>query len=284
MVIEKHLIGQLDVYGKLMEINHPYLPKLYEATFENGNTHIVEEYIEGGSIGTIKAGATQISKWFYQLCHVLKFLHSHGILHRDIKPSNILIGKDGHIRLIDFDAARQTKEASEAESDTRLLGTRGYAPPEQYGFSQTDVRADVYSLGITLQELTKGQKKCGKWKRFIHKCTRLEPKHRYRSVAALQRAIFYQKLRRYILYPICSLFALYIVGAIGITTWGYSTNSQLKPYVDIAFGSVGNLVFSQVPIEEYRDSPVILEEFTGNVQQHCAKEGVVSNTNKKWRN
>ena len=86
-----------------------------------------------------------------ELCEVLVFLHGYGIIHRDIKPSNLLLAPDGHIRLIDFDAAREGKPS--ADNDTRLLGTRGYAPPEQYGFAQTDSRADIYAAGVTMKQL-----------------------------------------------------------------------------------------------------------------------------------
>ena len=79
-------------------------------------------------------------KILLQLYDGLKELHEQNIIHRDIKPSN-LIFQGGLIRLIDFDAARIFKSGKEA--DTKLLGTRGYAPPEQYGSNQTDIAADV---------------------------------------------------------------------------------------------------------------------------------------------
>ena len=130
IAMEKHLTGHLDIYEKLQKLQHPYLPKIYDVRFEESETVVTEEYITGGSLVNITAGEKQLKRWFYEICDILSFLHKHRILHRDLKPANILLGGDGHIRLTDFDAARQEKP--NAASDTRLLGTRGYAPPEQY--------------------------------------------------------------------------------------------------------------------------------------------------------
>ncbi len=115
------------------------------------DTTVIEEYIEGKLPHPAKLSRKQFKKIVTELCIVLSFIHEKGIIHRDIKPSNILLAQDAHIRLSDFDAARLYK--NEQEQDTRLLGTRGYAPPEQYGFNQTDERTDIYSLGVTLNQL-----------------------------------------------------------------------------------------------------------------------------------
>ena len=138
MAVEKHLQGNFRIYEQLQALSHSYLPQLYAVSYTEDETIVWEEYITGKSLERIPATEKQVTKWLFELCDVLRFLHQHHILHRDIKPSNLLLGSDGHIRLIDFDAAREEKE--QAEMDTRLLGTRGYAPPEQYGFAQTDER------------------------------------------------------------------------------------------------------------------------------------------------
>ena len=78
---------------------------------------------------------------------------------------------DGGVKLIDFDAARVCKERK--ETDTVLLGTEGYAPPEQYGFAQTDARSDIYALGITLKALLLDNYR-GSLNRIIEKATRLK--------------------------------------------------------------------------------------------------------------
>lgn len=127
MAVEKRLQGNFRIYEQLQALPHLYLPKLYAVSYTEDETIVWEEYITGKSLEQIPATEKQVTKWLFELCDVLRFLHQHHILHRDIKPSNLLLGSDGHIRLIDFDAAREEKE--QAEMDTRLLGTRGYAPP-----------------------------------------------------------------------------------------------------------------------------------------------------------
>lgn len=134
--VRKKLEGQHSVYSKLQSLSHPNLPKVYETVLSGDFTIVVEEYIEGKPLGSTELSEKQFLCVVGELCGVLEYLHGRGIIHRDIKPSNLMMADDGHIRLIDFDAARMPKE--EQEQDTHLLGTRGYAAPEQYGFAQTD--------------------------------------------------------------------------------------------------------------------------------------------------
>lgn len=104
-----------------------------------------------------------------------------------IKPSNVLIAPDGHIRLIDLDASRYYDDSK--DSDTRYLGTKGYAPPEQFGYSQTNATADIYSLGVTLKNVLGEKAEKRKFSRIIRKCTEFDPKNRYPSAAAVKKAL-----------------------------------------------------------------------------------------------
>lgn len=90
------------------------------------------------------------------LCDILHKLHGNlpPIIHRDIKPSNIIFSSDGVVKLIDFNAARELR--AEQNEDTRLMGTRRFAAPEQYGFGQSDPRTDIYALGITFYYMLTG--------------------------------------------------------------------------------------------------------------------------------
>lgn len=81
-----------------------------------------------------------------------------------------MLTRDGVIRLIDFGISRIAKDDS--ATDTNFLGTRGYAPPEQYGFGQTDARSDIYSLGVTAQRLL-GKNYTGWMKKIITRCTKI---------------------------------------------------------------------------------------------------------------
>lgn len=187
--IQKMLKGQCPVYLTLQNCQHPYLPKLYMVSVEDDVTMIVEEYIEGQVLGSRELSEKQFLSIVRDLCSVLDFIHKKGIIHRDIKPSNIILAKDGHIRLIDFDVARMPKK--DVDRDTRLLGTRGYAPPEQYGFAQTDERTDIYALGITLEQILGKGIKRPYYKRIIRKCINLDPDKRYQSVRQVKHAFFH---------------------------------------------------------------------------------------------
>lgn len=101
----------------------------------------------------------------------------------------------------------------ELEQDTELLGTRGYAPPEQYGFAQTDARADIYALGVTLKQLLGEKARKPRYRRVIQKCTNLDPDKWYRSVRQVRRAFF--GVRRHALCGTAAvlLFALLCFGA-----------------------------------------------------------------------
>lgn len=186
MFIRKRLAGKHPIYQILQDVRHPCLPKLYEVIVSEDSTTVIEEYIDGQSPGSVGLSEKQFLQVVRELCSVLEFLHGKGIVHRDIKPSNIILTADGHVYLIDFDAARMPK--AEAEQDTRLLGTRGYAPPEQYGFAQTDERADIYALGATLEQLLTEKSRKTRYKKVIWKCMNLDPDKRYQSVREVKRA------------------------------------------------------------------------------------------------
>ena len=125
------------------------------------------------------------------LCQGLWVLHSMAAVHRDIKPENVILrGLDAV--LIDFDAARLHKP--QAETDTQVLGTTGFAAPEQYGLSQSDTRTDIYSLGVLMNVMLTGKhpsKKLaeGRIGRVIQRCTQVSPAKRYKTVLHLMEAL-----------------------------------------------------------------------------------------------
>lgn len=211
--VRKILKGQCHIYKTLRNYQHSCLPKIYEVILSDTSTTIIEEYIEGQSLGSAELSEKQLIAAFKELCSVLEFLHGKGIIHRDIKPSNIIHAKDGHIRLIDFDAARMPKD--DLEQDTRLLGTRGYAPPEQYGFAQTDARADIYALGITMKQLLLEKAQKPRYRRIIQKCTNLNPDDRYQSVRQVRRALTCWDSR---VWYGCAAILLIVVLCFGVNT------------------------------------------------------------------
>ena len=188
--IRKTVNGTGLPYRALAQMNINGLPKIYYCAEADGKTYVVEEYINGvnlqdeleqGRVFTEKQ-VLQIALW---LCDVLFAIHSKGILHRDIKPGNIIL-QNGSVWLIDFGAAKTV--SGDKTQDTRILGTPGFAPPEQYGFSTTDTRSDIYALGKTMQALL-GEKYNGKIKGVIAKCTQFDPQKRIASVAELKKLL-----------------------------------------------------------------------------------------------
>ena len=94
--------------------------------------------------------------------------------------------------LIDFDAARFHK--LEAENDTQILGTTGFAAPEQYGLSQSDLRADIYAVGILINVMLTGEHPSrhlveGRMGRIVDRCTHVNPQRRYKNVLRLMEAL-----------------------------------------------------------------------------------------------
>ncbi len=193
VLVRKRLKGKHLVYELLKDCSHPYLPKLYEVEVSEDYTTVIEEYIEGETWDREKLSGKQFRQVAGELCSVLEFLHTRGIIHRDIKPSNVIFAQDGHLRLIDFDASRTLRDG--AEQDTMLLGTRGFAPPEQYGFTQTDQRADIYALGVTLEQFLGKSILKRHYKRVLQKCRNLDPDRRYQSVSQVRKALFPEQNR-----------------------------------------------------------------------------------------
>jgi len=178
-------------YKTMKEISTPLCPKILYVSEDDNETVVIEEFIHGKSLADIlkERGSlpeTDIKNILLQLCDGLMVLHKNGIIHRDIKPSNLILEHGGAVRLIDFDAARTIKNG--AKEDTRLLGTKGYAPPEQFGYGQTDERSDIYSLGVTMRK-TLGEDYNGYLNRILSKCAEIDPAKRYQSAFDLKDAV-----------------------------------------------------------------------------------------------
>src|SRR5215472_4166087 len=143
----------------LVQLKHPNLPDVSDFFEESGKAYLVMEFIEGKTLEKEQEDAggpldeNRVMGWALQLCDVLGYLHTQPqpIIFRDMKPSNVMITRSGQIKLIDFGIARIFK--STAAKDTTSLGSRGYAPLEQYGRGQSDARSDIYALGATLYDL-----------------------------------------------------------------------------------------------------------------------------------
>lgn len=191
----------------LCALSHKGLPKL-EAVFENGDSRFtLWEYVDGIPLDQYLSehpiSREQIIDISTKLCDILTFLHTQPepIIHRDIKPSNIILDpRDQAVTLIDFGISRKYIEG--ATRDTVYLGTQKFAPPEQYGFTQTDCRADLYALGVLLRYMLTGETDSNieirdkELDRIVRKCSAFSPDKRYKCAAALKRALISAKKRK----------------------------------------------------------------------------------------
>ena len=140
----------------LSSLQHPNLPRVYDSFEEQGRSYLVMEFIEGITLSEqvrrmrgLPLPTELVLEYALQLCNVLSYLHNQrpSIIFRDLKPANVMVTPKGEIFLIDFGIARHFKEGQSV--DTEAFGTKGYMAPE-VGIRQTDARADLYSLGVTL--------------------------------------------------------------------------------------------------------------------------------------
>jgi len=196
----------------LKRLDHPSLPRIVDIIEDSQKIYVVMDYVEGESLDKVlnlygAQSQEQVIDWAKQLCGVLNYLHSSNppIIYRDMKPANVVLQPSGNIKLLDFGIAREYKD--QKIEDTVSLGTKGYAAPEQFGGKgQTDVRTDIYCLGVTLYHLVTGRNPCeppyelypirqwnpnlsGGFERIIQKCTQLNPVDRYQSCAELIYAL-----------------------------------------------------------------------------------------------
>ena len=185
-----------DVYEQLASVRIEGVPAVKECVADEGKLIVVEEYVQGRSLKQVldEQGLLNEEQAYdiaVQLADILVRLHQlePAIVHRDIKPSNIIIENNGHVNLIDFNAARHVN--ADKNEDTRMLGTVYFAAPEQFGFGQSDERTDIYGLGATINYIMTGDKpgagiaEC-RFSDILKKCLMVDAKDRYQSAAELR--------------------------------------------------------------------------------------------------
>lgn len=195
-VIVRYIKDGIDIYEKLLRIKSDFLPQIYEVARGDDEAIVMEEYIEGMSVGDVlqgglytEEGVTQICR---SVCDALSVLHYNGIIHRDVKPDNIMVTNTGDVKLIDFNASKEYKE--ESAKDTRVLGTTGFAAPEQYGISQSDARTDIYAVGVLINVMLTGEHPSkvmcdGRMKKIVMKAVSINPNDRYQDCSELKAAL-----------------------------------------------------------------------------------------------
>ena len=188
----------------LRKLSFPGIPK-YVAQYENNTMLcVVRTYVIGLPLNEYatqqRPTPEQSVQIATQICDILAYLHSltPPVIHRDIKPQNIIIDAENKPWLIDFGISREY-DASAAK-DTRYFGTVDFAPPEQYGFSQTDNRTDIFSLGVLLGWLLTGESQprkampklgSARLQKIVKTCTELTPDRRYASAQQVKKALLH---------------------------------------------------------------------------------------------
>lgn len=195
-IAKKIHIDETPIYKALMGVENPNLAKIFTLTTIDSDFFAIEEYINGTTLKELveinPLSHEQIKKITLDICNGLRSLHNLGIVHRDITPSNIMIDNMGNAKIIDYGISRFIK--ANQVVDTQILGTPGFAPPEQYGFNQTNSASDVYSVGILINYMATGKlpnekKAIGFWGQIVTKATEIDSVNRYSDIISLENAI-----------------------------------------------------------------------------------------------
>ena len=232
-----------------------------------------------------------------QLIEVIKYLHNpeRNIVYRDIKPDNIIIDHEDNLYLIDLETIRTYKK--EQESDTVAIVTKGYAAPEQYGYSQTDGRADIYSIGATLFYMLLGKplvtfwlnsleqsknldvdynRLSKKWRYIINKCTKFNPDDRYENISKLEKdilgnklSLFFQMISVKLIRNKMSILAIIFMVILGYSYWninnGGNANIEQQSRDYLTFERMLSMSFNKP--KDILNKPDSDEEMITNVEK-----------------
>ena len=197
------LRNEMEIMKKMADRKLSGIPKAYRIFEENGEVYLVREYIEGMSLAQMvlqKGGISEaeIYRISRKICQTAEQFQNpdEPMIHRDIKPENIVVTPGAEVVFIDFGTMRSYKK--DGSRDTFVVGTRGTAAPEQYGYTQTDQRTDVYAIGQTMLYMVSESyemnqlSECAvsrRMKKIIEKACSFEPDKRYGDAAQLRRAV-----------------------------------------------------------------------------------------------
>ncbi|MBE6648921.1 MAG: serine/threonine protein kinase [Ruminococcaceae bacterium] len=190
-IILRSYPNHVPAYEWLYNIQCENLPIIYDVICLEDGQIVLEEFIDGITIANViengKYRYSGMSRVIKQVCNALNLLHSENLVHRDVKPENVMITQEGRVVLIDFNTSRRM---SVAGKDTVIMGTVGYASPEQLGIAQSDTRTDVYAVGVMINVMLTGKHPSeklakGKAGKMVLKCTNINPDKRYQTIEEL---------------------------------------------------------------------------------------------------
>jgi serine/threonine protein kinase len=142
----------------LARLDHPGIVRLLDAGEEDGAPWLVTEALPGGTLADLGPRPPLEALWYAsRVASALAHAHAAGVIHRDLKPSNVLLDASGSPRVVDFGLARDAAGVGDLTGSGALLGSLGYAAPEQVGGAKkADAKADVWALGALLHALLTG--------------------------------------------------------------------------------------------------------------------------------
>jgi serine/threonine-protein kinase len=193
----------------LKALRFPGIPMIIDIIRDEGSIYLIREYIKGKTLSELVAEKgclkeREVLNLGIGLCHILHYLHrvhEAPLIYRDLKPDNVVMTPDKRPYLIDFGIARYYDK--DRDQDTTYLGTKGFAAPEQFGLTQSDVRTDIFGLGATLhyaltqtdllqppyrfEPVRKYRKDISlELEQIISRCTKMKKENRFQTVEALR--------------------------------------------------------------------------------------------------
>lgn len=154
-------------------LDHPFVCKVFEIGDADSRLFIVMELVVGETLhARLHAGAVSLSEalaWGVEIAEALEAAHVRQLVHRDLKPANVMVGAQGHVKVMDFGLAKNVSMDGDGETRSVMgdlvgpltdrgvrVGTPGYMAPEQIVGDQVDARTDIFALGVLLCEAVAG--------------------------------------------------------------------------------------------------------------------------------
>ena len=192
----------------LEHLDHPQIPRVHTSFKDEGRYYLAMDFVRGEDLEQILdrekiMPEDEVFALAEQICDVLEYLHTSGLIYRDMKPSNVMVDRQHNsVKLVDFGITKVLQRSQEHGD----YGTPGYAPPEQYQ-GLTTVESDIYALGATLHHALTGRDPreekpftfppvrelkpniSSRTAGAIDQALQWQPEDRYRSVVAFRRAL-----------------------------------------------------------------------------------------------
>ncbi len=156
--VSQRFFREAETAGRL---NHPNIVTIYDVGEEHDLAYIAMDYLSGEALERYTTSSNllpvdEVMAVVVKIAEALEYAHSRQVVHRDIKPANIMYDrKTGQLKITDFGVASLIN-AARTHSGT-ILGSPSYMSPEQVAGKKVDGRSDLYSLGVTLYQLLRGE-------------------------------------------------------------------------------------------------------------------------------